>query len=786
MIEIYNDPKGDAYRWLIDYAMSRCPVFALADRGWKDSGETCSRVFEALEPYLLRTQSCESALGTSAIAYSLEGAIYYYRCDPEAAIIIKEAASSLFAWQHPHLPEDLCFLDENGKDWLYNVAHEQMAGLHIGETEGKAISETVDGLFLKGGFNSSLDDLIRDAIRHQADKLHIEGFGIDRIPDQIGLIRSLVTLTVFEDDVVRLPDSLFELERLEHLRIWTKDLDCIPAQIGKLQSLKRLEISCGCYTRPKPGEPAIDKSEVSVTELPAEIGLLANLEILTIHYTGIRNLPPEFTNLQKLKLLDITNNEFDCFPPELDCLPNLQHVSLGVDWIDVRAFFRIWEMRLGLAARDRGEWMIRQQLNGRNETEYVVELKWNAAAPDNTGNGEPDEGEDSTDKPNPPGTVLASVDAYSGRLCSYLIVRSEEWFDGAEPTGSMSLACEDRKKVALEWIYANTDFRKEADRLQFVKETEKRGRVSLQFREVYDGVPLYPPNPITVDMLEDGTVTGYSSYGTSAVHHSSVSESDIPVPAAGAVREYAREHFTLVHIPDRLSREGEASRSWVYGLDETFIDFRSGATVPYEFDTRNFDKPPLNRSIEWTEVELAHETVVPAAPANEKIGERIRRFIEATEIRSMRIDWNIENPDGVPIGEEEAERAYRTVQAWAMQMKPGQSGIWMLERLTRHNGMMVASIRRKEEAYRDILGKINLFLDDKSGGLIEVMERSPAEPASIPELLPAAEAFARLEGQVVCKPYYVWNRESDSYRYMHLLDCDTFVDAQTGECLDKL
>jgi hypothetical protein len=786
MIEIYNDPKGEAYCWLIDYAMSRCPVFALADRGWKGSGNSCSRVFEALEPYLIRMQSCESAIGTSATAYSLEGTIYYYRCDPEAAIVIKEAASSLFAWQHPHLPEDLCFLDENGKDWLYNVAHERMAGLHIGETEGKEISETVDGLFLKGGFNSSLDYLIRDAIRHQADKLHIEGFGIDRIPEQIGLIRSLVSLTVFEDDVVRLPDSLFELELLEHLRIWTKDLECIPPQIGKLHSLKTLEISCGCYTRLKPGEPVIDKSEVSVTELPAEIGLLANLEILTIHYTGIRSLPPEFTNLQKLKFLDITNNEFDCFPPEIECLPNLQHVCLGNGWVDVRAFFRIWEERLGLAARDRGEWMIRQQLNGRNETEYIVELKWTPAAMDNAGHGEPYEGETSTDKPNPPGTVLVSVDAYSGRLCSYLVVRSEEWFEGAGPAGPMLSACADRKKVALKWIYANADFREEADRLQFVKETESRGRVSLHFREVYDGVPLYPPNPISVDILEDGTVTGYSSYGTSAIHHFFDSESVAPVPAAGAVREYAREYFTLVHIPDRLTGERNASRSWLYGMEETFIDFRSGVTVPYEFDTRNFGKPPLNRSIEWTEEELARETVVPAAPANEKIGERIRRFIEAAEIRSTRIDWNVKHPDGVPIGEEEAERAYRTVIAWAMRTKPEQSGIWMLERLTRHNGMLVAAIRRKEEAYRDILGKIKLFLDANSGGLIEVMERSPAEPASVPELLPAVEAFARLEEQVVCKPYYVWNSESDSYRFMHLLDCETFVDAQTGECLDKL
>lgn len=786
MIEIYNDPKGDAYRWLIDYAMSRCPVFALADRGWKDSGETCSRVFEALEPYLLRTQSCESALGTSAIAYSLEGTIYYYRCDPGASILLQEAAPSLFAWQHPHLPEDLCFLDENGEDWLYNVAHEQMAGLNIGESEGKKISETVDGLFLRGGFNSALDDLIRDAIRHQADKLHIEGFGIDRIPEQVGLIRSLVTLTVFEDDVVRLPESLFELERLEHLRIRTRDLESIPPQIGKLQNLKKLEISCGCYTRRVPGEPVIDKSEIGLSELPAEIGLLANLEILTIHYTGIRSLPPEFTNLQKLKFLDIANNEFDCFPPEIECLPHLRHVSLGIGWVDVRAFFRIWEERLGLSACDRGEWLIRQQLNGRNETEYIVELKWNPAARDGAGNVEPDEGEPPTDKPIPPGTVHVSVDAYSGRLCSYLVVRGERWFEDVEPTDPLLLTCEARKKAALEWMYANADFRKEADRLQFIKETEKLGLVTLQFREVFDGVPLYPPNPIAVDMLEDGTVTGYSSYGTSAVHHSFDSESDAPVPTAGIVRDYASEHFKLVLIPVRLSGEGEASRRWVYGMEETFIDFRSGVTIPYEFDTRDFGKPPLNRSIEWTKEELARETVVPSAPANEKIGERIRRFVEAAEIRSMRIDWNVKHPDGIPIREEEAERAYRTVQAWVMRKKPEQSGIWMLERLTRHNGMIVAAIRRKEEAYLDIIGKIKLFLDAKNGGLIEAIERAPAEPASIPELLSAAEAFALIEGQVVCKPYYVWNRESASYRRIHLLDCETFADARTGECLDKL
>ncbi|MEF3304728.1 leucine-rich repeat domain-containing protein [Paenibacillus sp. GYB003] len=784
MVIIYNDPKGEAYRRLIDYAASRAPMFALADRGWRDKGGSCSRVFEALEPYLIRAQSCESLFGTSSIAYTREGTIYHYRCCAAAATVLKDAASGLFAWRHPHLPEDLCFLDENGKEWLSNIAHERMAGIRIGDDEGRALSEDITGLFLKGEFNASIEATIRDAIRHEADTLHIEGYGIERIPNQIGDIRSLTTLEICEDSVTDLPDSLFRLERLEHLRIRSKHLRAIPPQIGNLRSLKRLEISCGRYSAASHGAPAADLSDKAAIEIPAEIGLLENLELLTFNHAGIRKLPPEFANLRNLKFLDIAGNRFDSIPPEVDRLPNLQHVHMGIGWVDYRTHFGMWERAFGLHANRRGEWLIRQQLNGRNETESVIELQWSPHSAEG-GRRDGETGDDA--ETNPPGTILVGADPFSGRLRSYRIVRSEQWFADKGRSGPI-LTGDERKAAALRWIYAHTDFRGTFDRLQFVKESDKNGRVTLHFREVYEGVPLYPPNPVSVDMLDDGTVTGYSSYGPSALGHRFDKGPAIAAePDVSAIRGAARPCLALVPIPDMNvpAEEGQASVRWAYGIEETFVDFRTGETIRYEFDTQRFGEPALDLPIEWSTEEERLPGDVPAAPGNETVGERVRRFIAGTESRFPYVDRNAKHPDGEPVGEENAERAMRTVRAWLMRAKPGQSGRWEMHRLERRCGMLAAFVRRRGERYLDLFGKTVLWLDAENSGFIDVFERTVAIPAA-ERLLPPERAFALLQDRLFCKPYYVWNRCANGYRLMHLLDCEAFVDARSGERFEAL
>ncbi|RKN71188.1 leucine-rich repeat domain-containing protein [Paenibacillus ginsengarvi] len=791
MIAIYNDPKGEAYRRLVDYAVRHSATFALAEREYRELSETCAYVFEALRPYLIRSRSCESLLGTSAIAYTREGTIYVYRCCPEAADILKTASPSLFAWQHPQLPEDLTFMDEEGRDWLMNVAHEQSASLNIEEEEAKRLSEEIDGLFLTGEFNRSLDAMIRDAIRHNAEKLYIEGYGIDRIPEEVGLIRSLTTLSIFEDEVTRLPGSLFGLENLEHLRVNTADLDEIPAAIGKLKNLKMLEISCGCYRRREPGQPIIDNADVGVKRLPAEIGLLSKLEILVVNYTAIDALPPEFTQLTALKYADLARNRFDSVPPELDNLPNLMHVYMGQNWVDVRGQWRHWEQALGLAGGhyERGGWLIRQQLGERNETEYVLELEWNPAGRSGAGAGEAATGanEDKDEENNLPGKVLVSVNVYSGQLRSYIIVRSGEWFDAAAER--LRLASDELEAAALNWIHAHTDYRAWNNRLQFVRTSESGERISAQFRETaVDGIRLYPPNLVSVDMLMDGTVIGYSSIGASALHSVIDEGTRYPAPGEDAIRRAAYESFCRFSVPGRSDggEEDRATVRWMYGIEETFVDFCKGETIPYELSTRHFGEPPLNRPLVWTELER-QESDVPLAADPAKPGERLRRFIEGTESRSLCVDWQAKHPDSLPVDETEAEQAFAAVRAWMMRNKPDDSGRWLLNRLTRHNGMFVASVRRAEEEGKPgMFGKINLLLEPGTYGLIDAIELPAPPKVPVPELLAPEEAFARIADKLLCTPYYVWDRAADCYRYMHLLDCDTFVDGLSAETVRRL
>lgn len=328
MITIYNDPKGEAYRRLIDYAIECSSMFVLAERDQLYCNENCNRVLKLLEPYLIKKQSCESLQGVNSIAYSNGGTIYFYACHSESAHVLRTEADRLLAWQHPNLPEDLGFLDADGRDWLTTVAHEDMASIRIGEEEGRELSRQIDGLFLRGEFNAQLDDFLDDAIRHKAERLDITGYDLCELPDKISRIHTLKTLFLFEPDIRRLPESLFELTQLENLTVFTADLLPFPKEIGKLVHLKRLAVICGSYYKLAEGQSVIKKNDVSFDELPAEIGRLTELEQLEIHYTSLRKLPPEIANLRNLVYVSLSNNLIDTEPVELLNLPKLKAVSL--------------------------------------------------------------------------------------------------------------------------------------------------------------------------------------------------------------------------------------------------------------------------------------------------------------------------------------------------------------------------------------------------------------------------------------------------------------------------
>lgn len=85
----------------------------------------------------------------------------------------------------------------------------------------------------------------------------------------------------------------------------------LPAEIGHLNNLQILDLG---------------KNHLTV--LPPEIGQLGNLQELSLASNQLTALPPEICRLVYLQKLDLRNNGLTALPPEIGCLANLQILDL--------------------------------------------------------------------------------------------------------------------------------------------------------------------------------------------------------------------------------------------------------------------------------------------------------------------------------------------------------------------------------------------------------------------------------------------------------------------------
>ncbi|MTK11301.1 MAG: leucine-rich repeat domain-containing protein, partial [Clostridiaceae bacterium] len=313
MIEIYDDPRDQAYRSLIDYAVKKCTKFVLVEVKSISYSNNAKKVLSELEPYLISRIKLDRWPGT--ISGSDDNLVYTYDLNEKSARILKEAANSLFSWMQPNLPEDLSFITKDGKEWLVNTAHEKMAGLQIDEEEAELLSNSINGLFLKGDFNKELSSIISDAKKHESQILHISGFDINRLPEGLWSLNELKELHIFEGLVNEIPEDIGNLTNLENLSIMVKSLDYIPKTIGKLTKLKSLTIACASQMIRNLSEYK-PLGKATLPELPSEIGNLKNLEYFKLSCTSIKTLPKEIDNLINLTYLDLFYFSFECLPED--------------------------------------------------------------------------------------------------------------------------------------------------------------------------------------------------------------------------------------------------------------------------------------------------------------------------------------------------------------------------------------------------------------------------------------------------------------------------------------
>lgn len=183
-------------------------------------------------------------------------------------------------------------------------------------------------------------------------KLNLTSNQLASLPDTIGKLSKLefidlgkAEFTLQYNQLHSLPASITNLTNLKALGLGGNKITALPSDIGRLSKLEILDIRDNpIYSLPT-GEQGIGAlSNLTSLEirlpkihlchagcksidLPADIGKLSKLKKLTI--SGKLSQLPDITNLQSLKALDLSYNNFTQLPAQISALKSLKALDIG-------------------------------------------------------------------------------------------------------------------------------------------------------------------------------------------------------------------------------------------------------------------------------------------------------------------------------------------------------------------------------------------------------------------------------------------------------------------------
>ena len=142
-----QEPRGEVYERLITLARGNCDQFILVTRhsiGLEAPGvETLQR----LNPELIARDERSEWPGTQI--FDDMATVFLFRLNQRTTDVLQDVASSLFAWQQPRFPEDLCLLRADGEPWLVTISHERDAYFVLSSAEHLELSGAIPELRLE-------------------------------------------------------------------------------------------------------------------------------------------------------------------------------------------------------------------------------------------------------------------------------------------------------------------------------------------------------------------------------------------------------------------------------------------------------------------------------------------------------------------------------------------------------------------------------------------------------------------------------------------------------------
>jgi len=113
-------------------------------------------------------------------------------------------------------------------------------------------------------------------------ELELDEFGLrGAAPAEIGQLRSLVKLSLTENQLTSVPAEIWQLTSLTVLDLSGNRLSSVPAEIGQLTSLKFLYLT-----------------DIQLTSVPAEIGQLTSLRLLSLDDNQLTSVPAAIRELK--------------------------------------------------------------------------------------------------------------------------------------------------------------------------------------------------------------------------------------------------------------------------------------------------------------------------------------------------------------------------------------------------------------------------------------------------------------------------------------------------------
>jgi Leucine-rich repeat (LRR) protein len=122
---------------------------------------------------------------------------------------------------------------------------------------------------------------------------------------------SVIYLSLKHKKLKQLPAELFLFKNLEILDLSKNKLVEIPEDIQKLNKLREINVANN-----------------NLTTLPIQIGNLIQLKKIIAYQNNIALLPTTIGNLVNLEMLDLWSNEIENFPEEIKALKQLKFVDL--------------------------------------------------------------------------------------------------------------------------------------------------------------------------------------------------------------------------------------------------------------------------------------------------------------------------------------------------------------------------------------------------------------------------------------------------------------------------